>query len=281
MKLYATLAVAVCLILGSAVQAETYYSRDDGAWNNNANWHTHRTDGDPTTSAYPTTGDIAYIQATHDIDVASTSACAQLIIEDAASGDPAVLDLQASGVLSISSSVDVERTADVPGQFNFSAASGTQGKLLAAGAEVTLDGLFDVTGAQGGELDEFSGTNRFRLLSTGEIRCTSGKMRISCYFENDGTCTANGTSSGYDMEFTYSCVIRDESTGLWQVTAANSKMIFDHDDSTMPDLSGDSDFNVQAGTMQFKESLRTAGGARILATIQADAGASFEATGAY
>ncbi|MCP4249358.1 MAG: hypothetical protein GY778_20130, partial [bacterium] len=317
-------ACAALFITATPAFAQACYSQFDGNWHDSGIWNTSR-DG---TGSSCTPGD-AVIQPGHTIAVDTSVACATLTIEDSASSGQAVLDLKASGVLVVSSSVDGEDDLAVPGKFNFSASSGTLGKLRAAGGRVTLDGLFETTGSLGGEFDQtgaysfttqsgssfttgsgpltfsapmthngsltatsgsitISGaltnngtirSNGGSLLisaavtngSTGIIRASSSKITISAALtnnasglveadggnvtlsadvENDGTMTAKG---GTDMTFSSSSTINTGSIGLWQVTASGSDMVFGHDDSTIPSLTGDSDFNVEAGRMYFME----------------------------
>ncbi len=192
-----------------------------------------------------------------------------------------ILNLASGAILKVSDTLSVASN----GLFRFNdQTEGTPPILRAAYHTLKITGNIQTTSGadEGGVIDTDTASDSVRLVS-GEISCQYGPVEIrAADFENDGTVTANGGFAGYDITLTSACVINNASVGLWQVTAANSDMIFDHDDSTVPSLSGDSDFNVEAGRMYFMESLSTAGGYRqIGGTCEAAAGATFTAAGAY
>jgi hypothetical protein len=219
---------------------------------------------------------------------------------------------QSTGILVVQEYIHVDAGAT----FRFNASSGIQPKVTATGNyyPVTLDGSFTVTGSLGGAFDRIS-SSTFHLLSGGSITSDSGPVIISADIENDGKITATSgnilisgavldgstgafSANGGNMFFTadvnndgtitatggsdvlFSGTISNWSTGLFQVTAAGSDMTFDQ--TNTPNLTGDGDFNIEAGRMGFKESLTTAGGYRQTGgQTKVAAGKTFTATGAY
>ena len=198
--------------------------------------------------------------------------------------DYATVMVKAGGTLLLGSGAELEisETLDVHAQgvFRFAASGGGGPQpILRASDSLEISGLIQTTsgGDRGGAIT--ADASAFVILTTGaEITSEFGPIVITADFVNDGTVTANGGTAGFDITFTGA--IASGSTGLFQVTAANSDMIFNH--SAALTITGGADFNVEAGLMKFEESVETDGGYRqIGGKIRAAAGETFKATGAY
>ena len=194
--------------------------------------------------------------------------------------DKGQLDLLAGAVLSIRDTLII----DSGGTFRFNDQTDSainQPRLRATLFLLVIGNITTVSGAdQGGIIDASASGNHVHLVR-GSISSQFGPVLIACPFENDGIVTANGIADGFDIIFTGQ--IRNGSTGTFEVTHANSEMIFNHDVSSgSPSLSGDADFNVEAGLMHFQKSLATAGGFRQTGgRVRVSAGRFFSATGQY
>lgn len=251
---------------------------------------------------------------TASIDTVTVENGATLTLESVGGGSPT------TGILVVEESVTVGSTSGVF-RFNEStdATPILRANDGSSANPVTLDGTFTVPGSKGA-IFEASDTNEFHLQS-GSITSSSGAVIISAPFENDGTInasvgnilisaaldndgtvqatgaaiafsadvdnagtiTAAGSADGDDVTFlASSSTINASSTGLFQVTAANSEMIFNMSSSASITGSG-ADFYVSAGLMHFKQSLSTANGGFKQAggKVMADAGISFSASAAY
>ena len=146
------------------------------------------------------------------------------------------------------------------------------GVITISGGTVTINGDIDNSGT----ITIFGGgpTISGDVDSSGTITACGGTITFSGDLENDGRVTASGG------DITFSGTINAGSTGLFEVTAAASDMVFDLASSA--NLTGDGDFNIEAGRMWFKESLTTAGGYRQTGgKTEVAAGKTFTATGAY
>ncbi len=275
-----TLAIALgaFFLAGTMVQAgEVFQTKATGLWNSGDTWAWLSGDGD--NKVYPQAADeTATILSGHTVNVIGTNGdaiCGTLTIDNAAD---TFLNMQDGGVLKIEDGLTISGS----GVFRFNDQGEGTPPILRATGNLEIRGNIQTTSGadEGGVIDTDTSNDSVRLVS-GEISCQYGPVEIrAADFENDGTVTANGTSAGYDITFTSTCVINNASVGLWQVTHANSDMIFDHDDSTVPSLIGDSDFNVSAGRMYFMESLTTAGGYQQTGgKCEAAAAASFMASG--
>ena len=133
--------------------------------------------------------------------------------------------------------------------------------ILRAASNLVISGdIVTVSGANEGGKIEMDASQSVRL-SSGTISSQYGPIVVTADFENDGTMTANGGAAGYDITFTGA--IASGSTGLFQVTATNSDMIFNHSSAVCLDDGGSpaagADFVVSAGIMQFKQDLSTIG----------------------
>lgn len=171
--------------------------------------------------------------------------------------------------------------------------SGSTGTFSANGGDMALCGAVDNDGTITATSGDIAITGS--LDHDGSMTAAGGDITLWAAVDSDGTITANGgdvTFSSGDLDnggtitatggtdVTFSGTISDWSVGLFQVTAADSDMIFSH--TNTPSITGDADFNVEAGRMYFGQSLTTAGGYRQTGgVVEVAAGRTFTATGAY
>ena len=168
------------------------------------------------------------------------------------------------GVLTISSNIENDGSITTASgsaiTISGNVLSGSTGTFTASTAAMTISGdLVDPTAT-------FSATtNNVTMTFSGDV-------------DMDGIIEANGGNVTFDTN----SVINNDSIGTFRVTHSNSTMRFQHSDSTAPSLTGDSDFQLTAGTMRWSSTLTTAGGYQQTGgTLQADAGETFTANGAY
>jgi hypothetical protein len=190
-----------------------------------------------------------------------------------------------TGILIVRDSITVN------GTFNFNESTYAQPIVQAAGPGVDLEGTFGGSGTYGGLFKQTS-YYYFEIVGSADVLFSFSPIRITCPIrcvgstatftlsgdvENDGTIRA---TNGGDVTFDSNSTINAACSGLFEVTHANSIMLFDMSSSAA--ITSGADFNVSAGRMQYSQTLSTTGGYRQTGgTCQADAGKSFTATGAY
>ena len=177
--------------------------------------------------------------------------------------EAATLTVDASGILTMEHDGQLElgTALTITGTFQFDDQTEGTIPILRAASNLVISGdIVTVSGANEGGKIEMDASQSVRL-SSGTISSQYGPIVVTADFENDGTMTANGGAAGYDITFTGA--IASGSTGLFQVTATNSDMIFNHSSAVCLDDGGSpaagADFVVSAGIMQFKQDLSTIG----------------------
>lgn len=193
----------------SSLQAQPCYSQQDGNFDDCKIWGTER-DGsgcrcDPLE---------AIIQPGHTVHVDSSVFPINVTVEDAAHGEPGVLDVLSSGILIVSGSIDVEDDLAVPGVFQFNEDIGAM-PIVRANCDicpVTLDGPFTVSGIQGGMFD--GEPRHFHMLSGFSLTTPGGPLTISTEIENDGTIEATRGPVSVKAN------IRDGSTGTFKTNGS-------------------------------------------------------------
>lgn len=268
-------AIATFSFLDSSM-AKTTTSQADGRWQDSGTWD----------NGVPADGDTVILAETYTVTVeVATAEVDSITIRDSnTDGSQGMLHLKSGSTLKIRSSIVVEDDLTYAGEFDSVDSSGTTPVVQAShdttAGTVSLDGQFQCQQHLGIRYTAES-TDGFHLQS-GSMSSSGGKTTISTSFENDAVVNANGSSAGYDIEFDSSSTINNGSVGTFEVTASNAKLIFNHDDSTAPILSGDSDFNVELGQIQFQSSLATAGGLQMTGgSMQISAGKTAQFDGAY
>ena len=267
-KLILTIAIAGVFINAAMAYGDTFTSTGDGgAWNLDATW---------LEAGYPDgADDTATILSGDTVTVNNcTAICGSLTVNDGG-----ILDMQTDGQL------DIEDELNIVGTFRFNDQTlGTEPILQATWSLEITGNIQTTSGADEGGVIADDGDGSVILMANSAISCQYGRVSISAPFENDGTVTANGTNAGYDI--TFSGAIAADSMGLFQVTAANSDMIFDHTSAVTltdgEDPPDGGDFNVTAGRMYFQQDLTTKGGHRqVGGVLEVKEGFSFTAEGAY
>jgi hypothetical protein len=280
-KLTLTIVAVACFVVTTA-QATSFTSTQSGNWRAGATWGNV---GNVEGTHFPGAGDNATVAAGDTVHVDATSSCANLTVDDVASGNPAVLEMRASGVLEVSSSISVD-TGTVDGQFLFVANSGTQPRVVATGPAVALSGTFGGTGTQGGEFGRTS-THYFDVSSgsaeiscspqyiTVPMQCSGGTLELSGQLENDQSISANGG------DITISGTMHAGSSGLFEVTNGSSTLWLCP--SCSSSITSGADFHISAGLMRFSQTITTTTGGyqQTGGTCQVDATYSFTAAGAY
>lgn len=315
------IAFVVVSSFGNAARAELqneFRSRENGDWDQSDTWEQKDITGGITTwinnANVPDSNDLATVRVDDMVCVASATTVSvnDLVVNDSASNNAGILEIETGSRLEVDSSVDVENTAAYPGVFRF-AGAGNAGELRSTAIGVTLSGPFTVTGPAGGEFGSSAASNTFTLQADGIITSDSGAVTISAVMRNDGiidattnliTITAAHTNAldailratggamtvtgtlendgialvnGANM--TFSGQLDTGSTGMFRV-ASNHTMTFTDGSEVTGDIAAH--FNVQNGTMVFSGSHSTTGGYKQTGgKVQADAGETFEAEGAY
>ncbi len=249
--------------------AATVTSANDGRWQDSGTW---------VGGTVPVDGDDVIIDEGDTVTMAiATAEVNSIVIRDSAvpHQTPGKLHLLSRAVLKVRSSIDVEDSQALPGEFYSIDATGTSPIVRACNngtpVTVTLDGLFACSGALGLTFDGEGAGDDFRLLHGGTIRAF-GTITIAAPFENDGTVWADGGT----LEFT--STLGAASSGLFKVTSGS--LIFNL--SAAATINTGADFLVVSGLMHFKEDVETDGGYQQTGgQAKADAGTTFKATGAY
>ncbi len=315
-----TTAIAMAFVavgFGNAAFAASFTSGQSGAWNSGATWGNSGNDVEG--SGYPGPNDNATVAPSHVVHVDATVSVNNLSVNDAsAPSNPGTLEMRASGIMKVETSVDVENDLSRPGVFRFAAGSGTAPILRASAssAAVSVDGPFTVTGSQGASFDQ-EDSSRFHTQAGFTLTSGSGAVTISAPIENDGTITATNSSitisgdvlsgstgtfranganmtfsgdvendgtidarGGSDLTFNSTSLINAGSSGLFSAGSSSTDMIFNH--ASAVTITSGADFLITAGRMYFQQDLETDGGFKQTGgTIEADAGEVFKATGAY
>ncbi|MCG8409314.1 MAG: hypothetical protein MI923_29265 [Phycisphaerales bacterium] len=231
-----------------------------------------------------------------------------LVVNDSASDNAGILEIETGSRLDVNSSIDVENTAAYVAVFKF-AGSGNAGELRSTASGVTLSGPFTVTGPAGAEFGADAAFDSFTLQSDGSITSGAGPVTISAIMRNDGIIDA--TSGAIDIEaahtnafdailratggamtitstldndgialvnggnMTFSGQLDTDSNGMFRV-ASNHTMTFGVGGSVA------AHFNVRNGKMVFNGSIDTTGGfEQSGGTVQVNTKKCFEASGAY
>lgn len=221
-RLILTMATACIVIPGSlASAAATFESNGTGGgdWNSASSW----TCVDGTCDHdYPVAGDTATVLQDDLIYVDNSEAAANLTVNKKTDGTAGgILDMRASGVLEVSDSLNIQTDATDPGEFHFSATSGTKPNLRASGS-LDISGPITVTGSVGGEITRTS-NNSVAINSNGIITNEEGPLTISSPLRNDGIIRANASSTSHPITITGA--IDGDSTGRFETADhANARM---------------------------------------------------------
>lgn len=180
-------------------------------------------------------------------------------------GDGKIL-IPAGATLRVNSVLSVAPTASI----EFSGTGTPAGKFV-VGDDLTMDGTFRVVGSAGGKISSDAGGDQLTMSSTGVISSGDGALTISAEIINHGRITADGKDAGYDIKFTGSSV-QVASSGLFEVVTCDARMVFNL--ASALTFTGPANFNVEAGTLEFKQDVTTAdsdegGGLRVvLGTVE-------------
>ncbi len=212
-----TLSVAAAAVLMTAASVFAIDSAQSGDWNTGSTW---------VGGVVPTS--TAVIKATHTVTVSSgyTASISTLTVEDASSGSPAVLSMEAGGLLQVSSGIVVEDVDAVHGVFKFNASSGIAPQLRTNASAPTLTGQFQVIGSVGGVINR-SSTQNFQLTSGSTITASGGPLDINCPMTVAGLIKVDGATS-----ITFHFAPSASSSGKLEVSGDNAaQMIFDFADT--------------------------------------------------
>ena len=303
-----TVTMTLVLMTTHSLQAQSCYSQCDGDFTDPKIWNTKR-DG----TGYSCTPGDAIIQPGDTVHVDSTTdvVCSVTIEDDTRRAG--VLEMRPSGVLQIDDAIEVEDALASAGAFKFVGTSGTPGEVRATSTNVTLSGLFQVTGTVGAKFGFGLNSDSFDLQSDGTITSASGQVTITAIMANSGVIDATGSDISIIGSFTnnldailtatgglvtvsgtiendglalvnggnmtFSGQLDTGSTGMFRLSS-NHTMTFKDGSEVTGNLAAH--FDVQSGTLRFSGTHSTTGGCKQTGgTVQVDAYESFEATGAF
>lgn len=182
--------------------------------------------------------------------------------------------------LSVSPTAAIEFAGQSPGPCN---PPGTPGAFVVA-ADLTMDGTFRATDGVTGIIASDIAGDQLTISPTGVVSSADGALEISAEIINHGRITADGRDTGYDIVFTNTSV-QAASSGLFEVVTCDARMIFDLTSALT--FTAPANFNVEAGTLEFKEDVTTAdsdegGGLRVvLGTVEVAVNKSVRFRGKY
>ena len=283
----------------SGVLQNEFRSRENGDWDQSDTWEQKDITNGVTTwinnTNVPDGDDLATVRVDDMVCVAAATVVRinDLVVNDSASDNAGVLEIETGSRLEVNSSIDVENTAAYVAVFRF-AGIGNAGELRSTASGVTLSGPFTVAGAAGGEFGAGATGDSFTLQSDGSITSGAGPVTISAIMRNDGIIDA--TSGEIDIEaahtnafdailratggamtvtgtldndgialvnganMTFSGRLDTDSNGMFRVSS-NHTMTFTDGSEVTGDI--EAHFNVRNGTMVFDGSHSTTGGFEI------------------